>query len=85
MEDSEEERGRVGWGSTLRVMYPSILNNGFYLLTVASGEESGEEGEGERVESLKAQQSQLEAEKQAILQNKELIDEVCTYLFSSLI
>ena len=46
------------------------------LLTVASGEESGEEGEGEKVESLKAQQSQLEAEKQAILQNKELINEV---------
>ncbi|XP_064381919.1 kinesin-like protein KIF3B [Halichondria panicea] len=42
---------------------------------VASGEESGEEGEGEKVESLKAQQSQLEAEKQAILQNKELINE----------
>ena len=45
--------------------------------TVVSGEESGEEDEGEQAEaSLKVKQSQLEAEKQAILQNKELLDEV---------
>lgn len=45
--------------------------------TVVSGEESGEEDAGEQAEaSLKVKQSQLEAEKQAILQNKELLDEV---------
>ncbi len=42
-----------------------------------SGDDSEEEEEegGEKV-SLKAQQEQLEAEKQALLQNKELVDEV---------
>ncbi len=43
---------------------------------VESGDDSSEEYERERAESLKARQSQLEAEKQDILQNKELIEEV---------
>lgn len=48
------------------------------LSAVVSGDESGEEeGEGSGGEvNLRAQQQQLEAEKQAILQNKELLDEV---------
>ena len=45
---------------------------------VLSGEESGEEdGEEEGTElSLKAQQEKLEAEKQSIMQNKDLLNEV---------
>ena len=48
---------------------------------VVSGDESeGEEGEGEsRAEvTLKMKQALLEEEKQALLQNKELLDEVRT-------
>ena len=49
------------------------------MFVVVSGEESDEEEgqEGVQETSLKAQQTQLEAEKQAILQNKELLEEVC--------
>ena len=45
---------------------------------IGSGDESGgEEGDNEEKEgSLKTQQDNLEAEKQALLQNKELLDEV---------
>ena len=49
-----------------------------HIYLVVSGDESGEEeGGGDKVgASLKVQQTQLEAEKQAILQNKELLEEV---------
>ena len=40
----------------------------------SGGEEEGEGGRDDR--GLKAQQTKLEAEKQAILQNKELLEEV---------
>ena len=49
------------------------------VCVVVSGDESeGEEGEGEsRAEvTLKMKQAILEEEKQALLQNKELLDEV---------
>ena len=52
------------------------------LSAVVSGDESeGEEGEGEsRAEvTLKMKQAILEEEKQALLQNKELLDEVSIY------
>ena len=42
------------------------------VVELSEGEEEGEEGG-----SLKAQRERLEAEKQALLQNKELIVEVC--------
>ena len=49
------------------------------VCAVVSGDESeGEEGEGERRAevTLKMKQAMLEEEKQALLQNKELLDEV---------
>ena len=49
-----------------------------HIHTVVSGEESGGEEEGaEAAElSLKMKQDKLEEEKKAIMQNKELLDEV---------
>ena len=58
-----------------------ILRTSTCLCAVVSGEESeGEEGEGENKAevTLKMKQAMLEEEKQALLQNKELLDEVST-------
>lgn len=54
------------------------LNNHYLSITFTGSDGSGgEDGESEGKErSLKTQQEHLEAEKQALLQNKELLDEV---------
>ena len=49
---------------------------------VVNGEEIGEDGEERGEVSLKAQQEQLEAEKQAIMQNKELLEGVSGIVYS---
>lgn len=66
--------------------YTCLIDNtnwGNYVLVVISGDDSEEEEEDREV-SLRAQQEQLEAEKQALLQNKELVEEVsilwCDYI-----